>query len=71
MRMCQLSVIFNQILIHMYDPTQQNSESEMQDCILQEEVALDAWWEDLPIFLKIDVQDLPEASPPSHTVTLK
>lgn len=29
------------------------------------------WWEDLPDYLKIDVQELPHYCPPSHIVTLK
>jgi hypothetical protein len=69
--MCRLSVIFNQILIHMYDPADQNSEEEIQECILQEEVALDHWWEDLQVFLKIDTSAMPDDAPPSHIVTLK
>lgn len=71
MRMCQLSVIFNQILIHMYDPMRQNSEAEMEECLAAQEAALKKWWEDLPSFLKIDASVLPPLSPPSHVVTLK
>lgn len=71
MRMCQLSVIFNQILIHMYDPLQQNSEAEMQECLIRQEAALKEWWDDLPSFLKIEASVLPPLSPPSHVVTLK
>jgi hypothetical protein len=70
MQMCRLSVIFNQILIHMYDPADQNSEEEIQECILQEEVSLDHWWEDLQGFLKIDTSEMTEDAPPSHIVTL-
>lgn len=70
MQMCRLSVIFNQILIHMYDPADQNSEEEIQECILQEEVSLDHWWEDLQTFLKIDTSQMPEDAPPSHIVNL-
>lgn len=71
MRMCQLSVIFNQILIHMYDPLRQNSEAEMHDCLNRQEAALGEWWESLPGFLKIENNVLPPLSPPSHVVTLK
>ncbi|KUI63280.1 Nitrogen assimilation transcription factor nirA [Cytospora mali] len=39
-QMCRLSVIFNQILIHMYDPLQQNSEAEIQECLVRQEAAL-------------------------------
>jgi hypothetical protein len=34
--MCQLSVIFNQILIHVYDPVRQNSVEEMRNCLQSE-----------------------------------
>lgn len=70
-QMCKLSVIFNQILIHMYDPLQQNSETEIQNCLLEEEVSLNEWFHELPAFLKIEPGALPERSPPSHIVTLK
>lgn len=70
-RMCQLSVIFNQILIHMYDPLQQNSEAEMRDCLVRQDAALKQWWEDLPQFLKLEAGMLPPLAPPSHVVTLK
>ncbi|KAF3760441.1 hypothetical protein M406DRAFT_237195, partial [Cryphonectria parasitica EP155] len=70
MLMCQLSVIFNQILVHMYDPLQQNSEAEIQECLARQEAALREWWEALPKFLKIEASILPPLSPPSHVVTL-
>ena len=71
MRMCQLSEIFNQILIHMYDPMGQNSEVEINSCLTSEGAALLHWWQDLPSFLRIDPQKLPTQCPPSHIVTLK
>jgi hypothetical protein len=71
MQMCRLSIIFNQILMHMYDPADQNTESEVQECILREEISLDQWWEELPAFLKIATSELPDDAPPSHIVTLK
>jgi hypothetical protein len=71
MRMCQLSVIFNQILIHMYDPLRQNTAAEMQDCLSRQEIALQDWWKDLPTPLKMDAGALPALAPPSHIVTLK
>ena len=71
MQMCKLSVIFNQILIYMYDPTQQNSEREIQNCFVREERSLNQWWQDLPSFLKIETSPLPSLAPPSHIVTLK
>ncbi|KAJ6080387.1 hypothetical protein N7467_010140 [Penicillium canescens] len=69
-RMSQLSVIFNQILIHMYDPLQQRTETDIQACFVREDTALHQWWDDLPPFLKIDVNALPVLAPPSHIVTL-
>ncbi|KUI73066.1 Nitrogen assimilation transcription factor nirA [Cytospora mali] len=69
-QMCRLSVIFNQILIHMYDPLQQNSESEIQECLVRQEAALKQCWDELPPFLKIEASMLPPLAPPSHIVTL-
>ncbi|OBT46304.1 hypothetical protein VE00_02727 [Pseudogymnoascus sp. WSF 3629] len=69
-RMCQLSEIFNQILIHIYDPLQENSEDEIQTCIMVEGEALKSWWKDLPNFLRIDPREMPLQCPPSHIVTL-
>lgn len=71
MKMCELSVILNEILIHMYDPLQQNTEAEIQACMSQEEVALDKWWRELPETLRLDPDALPSLAPPSHIVTLK
>lgn len=69
--MCQLSEIFNQILIHIYDPMGQNSEMEINNCLASEGDSLRRWWQDLPDFLRIDVKALPSQCPPSHIVTLK
>ncbi|OGE51789.1 hypothetical protein PENARI_c012G03888 [Penicillium arizonense] len=69
-RMSQLSVIFNQILIHMYDPLQQHTETDIQACFVREDTALHQWWDDLPPFLKIDVNALPVLAPPSHILPL-
>ncbi len=71
MRMCQLSVIFNGILIHMYDPLGQNTGAEIQDCFTRQEVALKQWWDDLPFALKMEASALPPLAPPSHIVLLK
>jgi hypothetical protein len=54
----------------MYDPAGQNSEDEIRECILREEVSLDQWWEDLPKFLVIATKEMPDDAPPSHIVTL-
>ncbi|PMD32550.1 fungal-specific transcription factor domain-containing protein [Hyaloscypha variabilis F] len=70
MRMCQLSEIFNQILIHIYDPMGQNSEEEINNCLASEGDALMRWWQDLPDCLRIDFKALPSQCPPSHIVTL-
>ena len=69
--MCQLSVIFNEILIHMYDPLFQNTDEEIMECLRSQEIALQQWWDQLPPFLRIDGGALPDMSPPSHIVTLK
>jgi hypothetical protein len=68
---CQLSVIFNEILIHMYDPLMQNTDAEIQECLQIQEVSLHQWWERLPHYLRIDPVSLPSLAPPSHIVTMK
>lgn len=70
MSMCQLSVIFNQILVHMYDPLFQNTVEEVEECLYTQEAAFQQWWNELPLFLRIDPNALPSISPPSHIVTM-
>ncbi|GJC87480.1 nitrogen assimilation transcription factor nit-4 [Colletotrichum liriopes] len=70
MQMCRLSIVFNEILVHMYDPVRPNGQAEMQDCLAKQEVALRQWWEDLPPHLKIEPTALPALAPPSHIITL-
>ncbi|KAL7791740.1 fungal-specific transcription factor domain-containing protein [Trichoderma afarasin] len=67
--MCRLSVIFNEILIHMYDPLMQNTESEVQECLTAQEPALQQWWDELAPYLKLEPMALPNLAPPSHIVT--
>lgn len=69
--MCSLSIIFNEILIHMYDPLSENTEEEMQECLQTQGVALQQWHEQLGDPLKMTPVVLPLVSPPSHIVTLK
>lgn len=71
MNMCQLSVIFNQILVHMYDPLFQNTDEEVDECLRTQEAALQHWWDQLPPFLRLEPSDLPAVAPPSHVVTMK
>lgn len=70
-QMCRLSVIFHEILIHVYDPVQSKTEIEVEECLIREGQAMREWWQDLPDFLKIDPLSLPQYAPPSHIVTLK
>ncbi|EQK99446.1 Zn(2)-C6 fungal-type DNA-binding domain protein [Ophiocordyceps sinensis CO18] len=70
MSMCRLSVIFNEILIHMYDPLSQNTDVEVQECLRLQEPAFQEWWSQLPPHLRIDPAALPTLAPPSHIVTL-
>ncbi|KAF9871318.1 hypothetical protein CkaCkLH20_11239 [Colletotrichum karsti] len=70
MQMCRLSVIFNEILVHMYDPVRPNSQAEMQDCLVKQEPALQQWWDELPPHLKLESSNLPKLAPPSHIITL-
>lgn len=69
-QMCRLSAIFNEILTHIYDPLRSKTEQEVEDCLIREGFALRQWWQDLPPFLRIDAQSLPEYCPPSHIATL-
>ncbi|CAM1504757.1 Fc.00g023480.m01.CDS01 [Cosmosporella sp. VM-42] len=70
MSTCRLSTIFNEILIHMYDPLLQNTEAEMQECLQIQDPALQQWWDQLPSHLRIDPLALPALAPPSHIVTM-
>lgn len=70
MQMCSLSVIFNQILRHMYDPQQHHNGLERQKCLEEQGAALTFWWNGLPEYLKIEAASLPDHAPPSHIVTL-
>lgn len=69
-QMCRLSAIFNEILVHIYDPLRSKTEQEVEDCIIREGFAMRQWWADLPNFLRIEAQSLPQYCPPSHIVTL-
>lgn len=71
MSMCRLLVIFNEILIHMYDPLSQNTDAEIQACLDSQEPLLQQWRDQLPVHLIIDPVSLPALAPPSHIVTLK
>ncbi|EKJ69868.1 hypothetical protein FPSE_09955 [Fusarium pseudograminearum CS3096] len=71
MSACRLSVIFNEILIHMYDPLLENTEAEMQECLQTQDPAMKLWWDQLPPYLKIELSAMPELAPPSHIVTMK
>ncbi|GJN70202.1 hypothetical protein PLICBS_004255 [Purpureocillium lilacinum] len=70
MSMCRLSVIFNEILIHMYDPLSQNTDAEVQECLRTQEPAFQEWWNQLAPHLKLDPLALPAMAPPSHIVTM-
>ncbi|PGH26505.1 hypothetical protein AJ80_01819 [Polytolypa hystricis UAMH7299] len=70
MKMCSLAEILNQIIIHIYDPVRRSSESELRSCVREQSRNLEKWWEELPTFLKLTVNDLPTFSPPSHIQTL-
>ncbi|EWZ27866.1 hypothetical protein FOZG_18426 [Fusarium oxysporum Fo47] len=60
MSACRLSVIFNEILIHMYDPLLENTEAEMQECLQTQDPAMRLWWEQLPPHLKIELSAMPQ-----------
>lgn len=69
--MCSLSEILNQIIIHIYDPVRQSTEIEILNCVEEQGNNLEKWWNELPPFLKLVVNNLPPYCPPSHIVTLK
>ena len=70
MQMCRLSVIFHQILLHMYDREQDHVDTERQQCVEDQGHALSVWWQDLPEHLRIDPVSLPPFAPPSHINTM-
>ncbi|KAM3465841.1 hypothetical protein MY5147_009182 [Beauveria neobassiana] len=67
--MIRLSLIFNEILLHMYDPVIPNTETEMLECLAIQGPALDKWWDDFPPYLKMDAANLPAIGPPTHLFT--
>ncbi|KAF1737732.1 Nitrogen assimilation transcription factor nirA [Beauveria bassiana] len=69
--MIRLSLIFNEILLHMYDPVIPNTETEMLECLAIQGPALDKWWDDFPPYLKMDAANLPAIGPPTHLFTSK
>lgn len=71
MQACQLSLILNEILVHMYDPVRTHSKAELRDCVEKQAPVLRQWWDNLPVHLRIDGANLPALAPPSHIVTLK
>lgn len=71
MKICSLSEILNQIVIHIYDNTGRRTGAEKADCVRVQSRNMQRWWEELPSFLKLDARDLPSYCPPSHIVTLK
>lgn len=71
MRMCSLSEILNQVIIHIYDPLRQTGEHEFRNCVFDQEKNLSRWWDELPDYLKLVANNLPSLCPPSHIVTLK
>lgn len=70
MQMCRLSVIFHQIFEYMYDPEQNYTEQERQNCLNEQGNALHNWWNDLPDYLKVNPTTLPSHAPPSHIVNM-
>lgn len=70
-KMCSLSEILNQIIIHMYDPIRRSTEQQFVQCAAEQTHNLQQWWDELPSFLKLSVGNLPSYCPPSHIVTLK
>lgn len=70
MRMCQLSLIMNEILVNIYNPFYEATEEQMDNCLQREGHALRVWWSETPPTLRIEPRELPAWCPPSHIVTL-
>lgn len=71
MRMCSLSEILNQILVHIYGNAGRRTGMKKAECVRIQGQKMQRWWDELPSFLKLAAHDLPPYCPPSHIVTLK
>jgi len=69
-QVCRLAVIFDQILLYMYDPARDYPALDRQQCLEDQGSALSAWWNGLPQHLRIDPGSVPKYAPPCHIVTL-
>lgn len=69
--MCGLAEIISQTLTHAYDFSLKNSSIVADSRAGEQEKQLQAWWEELPISLKLDVTSLPSYCPPGHILLLK
>ena len=70
-QMCGLAEVLNQILIHLYNPSQDLVPSRAYQSALTAGTKLREWWRNLPAHLKINLAASPLDCPPSHIVTLK
>lgn len=70
---CRLVQILERLLVEVYNPLKldNSQDSQVQNCIRRQRVALQQWWELLPDILRLRPQKLPVRCPPSHIVTLK
>ncbi|KAF2020853.1 hypothetical protein BU24DRAFT_445995 [Aaosphaeria arxii CBS 175.79] len=68
--MCGLAEILNQLLINIYNPSQDPTGPRAHQCTIAMSFKLKVWWRDLPNHLKINLADSPLDCPPSHIVTL-
>ena len=71
MKMCGLAEILNQVLVYIYDPVRESSETEFYGCIHEQAKNLADWWEELPDYLRLTPGELPPYCPPSHIALLK
>lgn len=71
MKMCGLAEILNQILIYIYDPVRESTESEFYNCFEEQAKNLSDWWDELPSNLKLVATEPPPYCPPSHIALLK
>lgn len=68
---CQLGETLDHILVSLYDPSHQVPGADSQPWTETAALQLQAWWKQLPDYLKVSPLDLPDFCPPSHIVVLK
>ncbi|KAH8784721.1 putative Zn(II)2Cys6 transcription factor [Hyaloscypha finlandica] len=76
--LCKLSMILSTIMLEIYgssqeprpDGDQQSSQSTKNSAFIRISTSIQKWWIDLPEHLRLNIKNLPDASPPLHIVSL-